>query len=209
MAECLGKVNFGNLDVTINSMGAHICVDRPHPQGEVERNELEGAGKNLTIGKTPGIDDIPTEMLKGGEEAILEWMLWISNLVWEQSEVPEQWKKAIIVPLYKGMGSWSDCNSYRGIKLFIVPEKVYGRVLSERMMKIAEGSIGNEQGGFRIGRGCVDQIFALRMIVEKYLERAYDKAERNGVWDVLRIYGLGGWFLEEIISLYKDVSASV
>lgn len=29
----------------------------------------------------------------------------------------------------------------------------------------------NEQGGFRIGRGYVDEIFAMKMIVEKYLEK--------------------------------------
>lgn len=49
--------------------------------------------------------------------------------------------------------------------------KVCGRVLNERMMKIrvtAKG-IGTEQGGFRIENGCVDQIFSLRIIVEKYL----------------------------------------
>ncbi len=35
------------------------------------------------------------------------------------------------------------------ISLLSVPGKVYGRVLSERMIKITEGSIGSEQGRFR------------------------------------------------------------
>ncbi len=29
--------------------------------------------------------------------------------------------------------------------------------------------IRDEQGGFRRGRGCVDQIFAVRQVCEKYL----------------------------------------
>lgn len=50
--------------------------------------------------------------------------------------MPEQWRKAIIVPLYKGKGRWNYCNSSWIINLLNVPEKVYGRVFNERIMKI-------------------------------------------------------------------------
>lgn len=36
-------------------------------------------------------------------------------------------------------------------------------------MKLNDVSIGGEQRGFRRGRGCVNQIFALKMITEKCL----------------------------------------
>ncbi len=62
----------------------------------------------------------------------------------------------------------------------------------------------------------------VKMLVEKYLkkdrkpfaafmdlEKAYDRVKRKGLWDVLRIYGVGGRLLEGIQSFYKDVSASV
>ncbi len=61
---------------------------------------------------------------------------------------------------------FSTC-SYKGISLLIVAGKVYGRGLNDRMKKITEKNVGDEQGGFRKGRGCVDQIFALIMLVEK------------------------------------------
>ncbi len=98
-------------------------------------------------------------------------MMWICNLAWEQSEVPEDWRKAIIVPLYKGKGNREECNNYRGISLLRVPDKIYGRILNERLMKITDKSVGDEQGGFWKGRGCVDQIFAVKILVEKYLEK--------------------------------------
>ena len=72
-------------------------------------------------------------------------------------------------------------------------------------MEITEGRISEEQGGFRRGRGCVDQIFTVKMLVEKYLvkgrklyaafmdlEKAYDRVDWNSLWDVLKIYGVGG-----------------
>ncbi len=37
--------------------------------------------------------------------AVVEWMLLICEQVWKKGEVPDDWKKAIIVPLCKGKGS--------------------------------------------------------------------------------------------------------
>ncbi len=48
-----------------------------------------------------------------------------------------------------------------------IPGKVYGEVIIERVQRLTEEELSEEQGGFRKGRGCVDQIFSLRMI-EKY-----------------------------------------
>ncbi len=41
----------------------------------------------------------------------------------KKGEVTEDWKRAIIVPLYKGKGSRSECSSYRGISLLSVAFK--------------------------------------------------------------------------------------
>ncbi len=38
------------------------------------------------------------------------------------------------------------------------------------MMKITDKSVGDEQRGFRKGRGCVVQIFTVKILVEKYVE---------------------------------------
>ena len=74
------------------------------------------------------------------------------------------WKNAVIVPLFKGKGCKDECKNYRGISLLSVGGKVYARVLMERVRKITEGMMNDEQGGFRKGRGCVDQIFAIKRI---------------------------------------------
>ncbi len=78
-------------------------------------------------------------------------MLLICERAWKEGEVPDDWKKAIIVPLYKGKGSRSECSSYRAISLLSIPGKVYGRVLTERLMEVTEGKVSEDQGGFRKG----------------------------------------------------------
>lgn len=72
-------------------------------------------------------------------------------------------------------------------------------------MKLSNKSIGDEQESFRRGKACVYQITALKIIAEKcmgkgrklyaaYMEmkKAYDKADRKSLWDILRIYSVGG-----------------
>ncbi len=82
--------------------------------------------------------------------------------------------------------------------------------------------VGDEQGGFRKGRGSMDQIFSLTRIIEKYLEKgqklyaafmdlekAYDKVDREGIWKVLRMYGVTGRLFEAVKSLYEGAKGAV
>ncbi len=154
----------------MTAVGMLIRGERPHTQGRLERSEVVEAIRKLKLGKAPGSDGITAGMLKYGGK-VVDWMMWICNLAWEKSKVPEDWRKAIIVPLYKGKGNRKECNNYRGISLLSVPGKIYGRILNERMMKITDKIVGDKQGGFWKGRGCVDQIFAMKILVEKYLEK--------------------------------------
>ncbi len=90
------------------------------------------------------------------------------------------------------------------------------------MMKITDKGVGDEQGGFQKGRGCVNQIFAVKILVENYLEKdrklfaafmnlekAYNRVDRRGLWETLRVYGVGGQLLEGVRSSYENASASV
>ncbi len=165
MNESMG----GRAEVT--AVGMLIRGERPHTQGRLERSEIMEAIRKLKLGKAPGSDGITAEKLKYGGEIVVDWMMWICSLVWEQNKVPEDWRKAIILPLYKGKGKREECNNYRGISLLSVPGKIYGRILNERMMKIMDKRMGDEEGGFRKGKGCVDQTFTVKILVEKYLEK--------------------------------------
>ena len=68
---------------------------------------------------------------------------------------------------------------------------IYRRVIIERL--------GDEQGGFRRGRGCVDQVSSLGIFNENYLEKCknlhiafmgmekvHDRVDWNAFWVVLR-----------------------
>ena len=60
--------------------------------------------------------------------------------------------------------------------------RLFGRVLIERVRHRTECAKGQEQCWFWQGRGCIDQVFAVRQVCEKYLAD----------WkDILGVYGFG------------------
>jgi len=180
-------------------------------QEEIKMKEVREVIGNLKNGKAAGVDGLTAEILKYGGGAVIEWMHKICDLAWKEGRVPSDWTKAIIVPVYKGKGSRNECGNYRGISLLSIAGKVYGKIVTKRVQQITECRISEEQGGFRKGRGCVDQIFSLRMTVEKMLTKgkkvyaafmdlvkAYDRIDWTALWDVLKIYSVGEKLLNGI-----------
>ena len=49
--------------------------------------------------------------------------------------------------------------------------KIYAEILVDRVPRVTEGLIDDEQGGFRAESGCVDQIFTLKQMGEKAREK--------------------------------------
>jgi hypothetical protein len=85
----------------------------------------------------------------------------------------------------------------------------------ERVRLISETQIRDQQSGFRKGGSCVDQVFVLRCVCEKYLEKkkeafvafmdmekAYDRVNMQTKGEMLRIYGVGSKILSAIKSMY-------
>ena len=103
------------------------------------------------------------------------------------------------------------------ISLLSVAGKLFGRVLIERVRAGTECAIWEEQCGFRQGRGRMAQVFAVRQACEKYLangkdvfwafmdlEKAYDTIDRLGMWQMLKVYKVGGKLLKAVQSFYVD-----
>ena len=135
------------------------------------------------------------------------------------------WVIACMVLLYKDKGDVHECSNFRGISLLNVVGKVSGRIsiTGNRIRDKTENVISEKvQSGFRRGRGCTYQIFIVRQICEKYLgkgkdvyiafldlERAYDRVDRDAIWNVLRLYGIGGRLWRGVKSLYVGSKACV
>ncbi len=89
-------------EAIVTSMGMEAGGKRMGEQREIERVEVEKAITKFKCDKASSIDGITPEMVKHGGDAVVEWLTIICDLAWRQGEVPDEWKKAVIVPLHKG-----------------------------------------------------------------------------------------------------------
>ena len=212
-----------NEEVTVNVCGFDGIRRNGYFGNEaISKEEVRGRVRKLKNGKAAGIDEITGEMIKNGGERVIDWIWKLCKKAFEEGVVPMDWRRAVIVPLYKGKGEKGNCRNYRGISLLSVVGKVYAGILVDRVRRVTEDMIGEEQCAFRSGRGCVDQIFTLKQMSEKMkeknkklflgfmdLQQAYDRVDRNALWQVLMIYGVGGKLLNAIKSMYVDSEACV
>ena len=97
--------------------------------------------------------------------------------------------------------------------LLSVPGKVLNRIILERLKNEVDNISRDHQAGFRQGRGCIDQIATLRIIVEQSMEfdsslyinfvdyeKASDSLDRDTLWKVLQHYSIP----EKIITLIRN-----
>ena len=81
--------------------------------------------------------------MKGGGDRVLDWIRSLGNMVFESGVLPEDWRSAVIVPLYKGKGERTECKNYRGIS-FSVVGKIYAGILVDRVHRMAGGMIDDD-----------------------------------------------------------------
>nr|KAG5711141.1 hypothetical protein BaRGS_004785 [Batillaria attramentaria] len=192
-----------------------INCDKP------SKAEIRKAIMTLRNGKAAGPDEIPAEAIKADTETVVNMLHSLFSKIWEKEEVPAQWKEGIVIKLPK-KGDLRDCSNYRGIMLLSVPGKVLNRILLERMREAVDPMLRDQQAGFRRNRSCADQIASLRIIVEQSLEwnsplyinfidyeKAFDSADREALWKLLRHYGDPGKIISLIQCTYQDMSCRI
>jgi exonuclease III len=82
------------------------------------------------------------------------------NMSMRQQAVPQAWKLANVVPIYKGKGSKLDVTNYRPISLTNVFCKLMEKLVRKRIVKYLDTNelISVSQSGFRSGRSTLSQL---------------------------------------------------
>jgi hypothetical protein len=136
--------------------------------------------------KICGTDQIPVELIQVGGEAVDSDIRWLINSIWNEEELPEQWKESIIVPLYK-KGDITDCSNYRGISLLSTTYKILSSFLLSSLTPYADKIIGDHQRRFGRNRSSTDHIFCTGQILEKDWE--YNVAVHTSRKPMIRLGG--------------------
>ncbi len=185
------------------------ALDQPPSMDEIIK-----AIHKTNSGRASGKDGIPAEIYKAAGTRALETFHDILCDIWESESMPDEFRDALIVSLYKNKGSRSDCGNYRGISLLSIAGKIFARVLLNRLITTAEGNLPEAQCGFRPGRSTVDMVFVVRQLQEKCIEqnmplyfvfidltKAFDTVNREALWTMLERIGCPPKFVQ-IIKLF-------
>ena len=185
--------------------------------------EIEKATRLLSSGKAPGSDSIPAEIYKEGGSALLEKLHQLFTLIWQEETLPQDFKDASIIHLYKRKGNRQACDNHRGISLLSIAGKVLARVLLNRLIEHLErGHLPESQCGFRKDRGTIDMVFAARQLQEKCQEqntdlystyvdltKAFDTVSREGLWRIMSKYGCPHKFITIVRQFHDGMLARV
>lgn len=133
-------------------------------------SEVKDAIRKLKTGKSPGVDNVPGELIKHGGEATETVLRALCQKVWETKEWPSTWTQSLVIPLPK-KGNLKMCQNYRTISLISHPSKILLNIILNRLKPITEELLSEEQAGFRKGRSTVQQILNCRILAEKHIEQ--------------------------------------
>jgi hypothetical protein len=90
--------------------------------------EVELAIAKLKKYKSPSSGQIPAEMSQAGGETFVYMIHRLINSLWNKSELHDQWKESIIVPVHK-KGDKTDFSKYQGISLLSASYKMLLNIL--------------------------------------------------------------------------------
>ena len=86
---------------------------------EPSTEEVLRALHQTSSGKAPGIDGIPPDILKLGGDHLLSHLAALFHSIWTSGVVPQDFKDALIVHIYKRKGDRSSCDNHLGITLIL------------------------------------------------------------------------------------------
>jgi hypothetical protein len=128
--------------------------------------EVEIAIGKLKSYKSPGTDQIPTELIKAGGETLCSEIHRLICCIWNKEELLQQWKESITVSIHI-KDDKTYCNNYRGISLLVTAYEILSKILLARLTPYVNEIIGDHQCGFRRNRSTTDQIFYIQQVLEK------------------------------------------
>lgn len=185
-------------------------------------DELSAAITSTSENKAPGSCGVSAEVWKYGGLSLRNKLHELIVHIWREEKMPQDWKDANIVPIFK-KGNRKDCGNYRGISLLSIAGKIMARVILNRIEKyICTRILPETQCGFRSNRSTIDMIFSLRQVQEKCVEqnmelyavfidfsKAFDTVSREALWSVLKRFGCTDKVVNLVRELHDGMQAKV
>ena len=145
--------------------------------------------------------------------------------MWRKEAIPQDFKDASIIHLYKRKGNPQVCDkNHRGISLLSIAGKILAKILLNRLNAHLDqaGLIPESQCGFRKDRGTIYMLFTARQLQEKCQEqnvdqcmtfvdltKAFDTVSRDGLWKIMATFGCPPRYIAMMLQSHDSMQARV
>jgi len=115
----------------------------------------------LNAHKSMGPDGMHPRVLRELADVITEPLSIIFERSWRTGEVPEDWRKASVTPVFR-KGKNEDPGNYRPVSLTSIPGKMMEQIILEVIIKQVEEKevIRSSKHGFTKGKSCLTNLIA-------------------------------------------------
>ena len=130
--------------------------------------------ESLPNGKAPGHDMLTYEHIKHGGNDLVKCIVRLFNAIVKYIRIPSGFKLGLLIPIYKGgRKSRSNKNSYRGITLLPVMNKLFERCIYDRITdKLQQINIPSAlQFASKKGSNCLLTSYCVQEIIQSTIEK--------------------------------------
>ena len=179
--------------------------------------------KNLDSSSGPGLSEIPTKIIKAAVDTIAPIFTELFNDCFTTSNIPIEWKSAVVTPLFK-KGDPTEINNYRGISVLPPISKVFEKLICLQITSyfLSNNLFFKGQHGFRKNHSCETALHELLTDINNILDKslimillfidfrkAFDLVDSNLLLLKLFHYGFDNLALDLISNYFQERQQTV
>ena len=211
----IAKQIFDNVTKHLSENEREVC------EGAITKKELGLALLQMQNGKSPGIDGLPCEFYKTFWQLIGDDFTEVVNQCFEESSLTSSQRFGLITCLFK-KGDRTDLQNWRPISLLNADYKIMAKTLANRLAKVIEHVVADDQTCAIPGRTILSTCHSLRNIIDLCEQenlpvgllsidqmKAFDRVGWNFLFKTLEKFGFGTYFCTWVKILYTDIVSAV
>ena len=156
------------ITVQINKMKSELSLSTSEFSFSLTNsNEVNNILKTIRSSNNAGVCEISSKLLKNSSNRLFTAIAYLFNCCIISSSIPNEWKIAVVTPLFKSKWSPEDINNYLAISILPPISKLFEKLIFKQINRYFDKHelFTEAQHGFRTNHSCET---ALHGVISKF-----------------------------------------